>query len=156
MGWKSLEQRRQYLARPEVKDRVKELATIRRNKPENKEYMKKYSHNRYIAQRSEYLERAKKWAQKNPEKRLKITIKNHSKGATQFKITVRQYKHALQAWSKLVKSRDNQKCIICGNKADEAHHIFYKANYPELSLNINNGISLCLEHHHEIHGACLS
>lgn len=59
--------------------------------------------------------------------------------------------YAYYAWSKSVKERDNNTCQICGNGSDVAHHLFHKSKYPKLSLNISNGISLCVECHKEAH-----
>jgi len=69
-------------------------------------------------------------------------------------ITSSKYKLLLINWSKLVKIRDNYKCQICGSTKNlESHHIIYKKNYPLLSFNINNGITLCrFKCHKEPHG----
>lgn len=47
---------------------------------------------------------------------------------------------------------------ICGDcnlrKPDNrlnAHHILYRTENPKLSLNLNNGISLCIPCHKELH-----
>lgn len=61
----------------------------------------------------------------------------------------------LNAWSKAIRHRDQNKCVICGLPSEHAHHILPKARYPTLALNLNNGISLCIEHHNEVHGKCL-
>ena len=52
-------------------------------------------------------------------------------------------------WSRVI--RKNKPCAICNQKAVHAHHILYISNYPALSLNPNNGIPLCIEHHAEAH-----
>lgn len=50
-------------------------------------------------------------------------------------------------WSILVRNRDNNKCVICGeNKYLNAHHIIPRENV-EFRFNINNGITLCVKHH---------
>lgn len=54
-------------------------------------------------------------------------------------------------WSESVKERDKGICQICFNKGNIAHHIFYKSKYPKLSLNLNNGITLCKKCHKEVH-----
>jgi hypothetical protein len=57
-----------------------------------------------------------------------------------------QYKN----WMLKVKSRDDWKCKInnhkCGGRL-EAHHILNWTDYPELRYDINNGVTLCKEHH---------
>jgi len=49
-----------------------------------------------------------------------------------------------------VKRRDNWKCRIadvnCSGRL-EAHHILNWKYYPELRYDINNGITLCHNHH---------
>ena len=57
----------------------------------------------------------------------------------------------LECWSKRVRKRDEMLCVVCGSKADLAHHLFPKKVFPRLSLNTNNGVSLCRLHHREIH-----
>ena len=56
-------------------------------------------------------------------------------------------------WRKAVFERDNstcQKCIISGNYLI-AHHINNFADFPELRLAINNGITLCRKCHKVFH-----
>jgi 5-methylcytosine-specific restriction endonuclease McrA len=57
-------------------------------------------------------------------------------------------------WSKQVKERDNYTCQISGKKfhnsdprALQTAHILSKSNYPELKLDIMNGICLSFWHH---------
>lgn len=50
-------------------------------------------------------------------------------------------------WAKKIKTRDNNKCVVCGSeKKPNAHHILPKGNrayrYDEM-----NGITLCPKHH---------
>ena len=57
----------------------------------------------------------------------------------------------LLKWGKEIRDRD-KKCLVCnGINELNAHHIFEKAKYPNLSLNINNGVTLCKKCHYEIH-----
>lgn len=59
----------------------------------------------------------------------------------------------LKEWVKTIYKRDNYTCQICGAGQDkkknrlEAHHIYPKHKYPELVYNLDNGITLCQEHH---------
>lgn len=46
-----------------------------------------------------------------------------------------------------VAERDNFKCIICGNKADESHHIVERKLWSDEGYYMNNGASLCNFHH---------
>jgi hypothetical protein len=69
-------------------------------------------------------------------------------------------KYAFAAWSLAVKARDKS-CIVCGIKSGEiytnksgkrikarlnAHHIFPR-EIKDLRFNLDNGISLCSNHH---------
>jgi len=56
-------------------------------------------------------------------------------------------------WRNNVFKRDNYICCFChrvGGKL-EAHHIKPWAKFVELRLDINNGITLCLDCHHLLH-----
>ena len=44
------------------------------------------------------------------------------------------------------------KCSIKGKKKLHVHHIRQWADYPTLRFDINNGITLCAEHHKMIKG----
>jgi predicted restriction endonuclease len=52
-------------------------------------------------------------------------------------------------WAFRVKLRDDFTCQICGYKSDlmEAHHILSKAQFPNLKTNLDNGTTLCSNHH---------
>jgi len=57
----------------------------------------------------------------------------------------------LQEWSSAVKNRD-QKCMECGKTEDlHAHHIKHKSSHPELSLDVDNGKTLCYSCHKAEH-----
>ena len=94
----------------------------------------------------------KTWRERNPEK---ILLKYKRKINTMSKILNLEstlYLSAVLSWSKTVKKRDNNQCQICGlSEKLNSHHILYKSNYPKLSLNSNNGITLCITHHKEVH-----
>lgn len=58
-------------------------------------------------------------------------------------------------WRKAVYKRDNFKCQWPGceiNKKLNAHHIKTWANYPGLRFEVDNGITLCKQHHKMIQG----
>lgn len=58
-------------------------------------------------------------------------------------------------WRKAVFERDGYRCVHCGIKGNgknlNAHHIKSFAEYPELRLAIDNGITLCKSCHKKIH-----
>jgi hypothetical protein len=58
-------------------------------------------------------------------------------------------------WRAQVYKRDNHQClwIGCGvRKKLNAHHIKTWANFPGLRFDVNNGITLCHQHHKLIKG----
>jgi 5-methylcytosine-specific restriction endonuclease McrA len=58
-------------------------------------------------------------------------------------------------WRKKVIKRDEYICVKCRNELDleylTAHHIASIDNNPELELDIDNGICICLNCHEEFH-----
>lgn len=56
-------------------------------------------------------------------------------------------------WSEKVRERDNHKCQICGETKDilHAHHLNAKSLFPEQSLDIDNGVTLCKKCHYSFH-----
>ena len=56
-------------------------------------------------------------------------------------------------WSKKVKELGGNKCAYCGaTQKLEAHHIKPQSEYPELSVSLDNGITLCHDCHYSAHG----
>lgn len=54
----------------------------------------------------------------------------------------------LADWSKAVRNLFGNKCVVCGSdKYVQAHHLLPKERYPELKLDLRNGIPLCAKHH---------
>ena len=75
--------------------------------------------------------------------------KKHKKVLDEYS---RKYRYSIQSWSKSVKNRDYKTCQNCGFVGSIAHHILHKSKYPKLSLNLDNGITLCKKCHNECHG----
>ena len=95
----------------------------------------------------------KDWNKNHPEVGLKAIKKYLKKLGKQFDMTSNEYQYALSLWSKTIKKRDNYMCKNCGSKENlNAHHIKPKSKYPELSLDLDNGITLCEDCHSDIHG----
>lgn len=68
----------------------------------------------------------------------------------------KRLRHSQEAieWRNAVFKRDNYVCRHCGYDRGEilcAHHILPWKDYPEYRHCINNGITLCLPCHREIH-----
>lgn len=59
-------------------------------------------------------------------------------------------------WSKKIKLKNNGKCIVCGKKATDAHHLLFREFYPLLRFNYNNGVPMCKLCHWHAHGQKLS
>lgn len=59
-------------------------------------------------------------------------------------------KKKLKEWSKQVRERDGNKCVICGSTENlNAHHILPKEGkiFKSLMFDLDNGITLCVSHH---------
>lgn len=59
----------------------------------------------------------------------------------------------IRAWRKSVFGRDKYTCQHCGQISGklQAHHIKPFAKFPELRIDIDNGITLCRECHIKVH-----
>ena len=51
------------------------------------------------------------------------------------------------AFRDAVFARDGWRCVVCGNPAQDAHHIMERRLFPDGGYYLNNGASLCGEHH---------
>jgi hypothetical protein len=56
-------------------------------------------------------------------------------------------------WSKEIRERDNFKCKRCGiyDEHIHTHHIASRARRPDLKLDLNNGMCLCISCHAWVH-----
>lgn len=56
-------------------------------------------------------------------------------------------------WRREVLTRDLFTCQICGKQSTnlEAHHIKKFSEYPELRLEVENGVTLCKRCHRQLH-----
>jgi hypothetical protein len=58
-------------------------------------------------------------------------------------------------WRNAVFERDNFTCQQCGHVSEgdiQAHHIYMWSIYPELRLDVDNGITLCTRCHEAVRG----
>lgn len=118
--------------------RNKEIDKIRSKKwrIENKQYKQKLD---------------REWKQNNPDKVLESNLKQLQKDSNKLNMESPKYKWAIQSWSQTIKNRDKI-CQICYSEENlNAHHILYRKYHPELSFNVNNGITLCEPCHLEVH-----
>jgi hypothetical protein len=60
------------------------------------------------------------------------------------------------AFRDAVFARDGGKCVICGQPAADAHHIIERRLWPDGGYYLENGASLCAEHHLAAEGTRLS
>jgi len=149
---------------------------------ENKEHFKQYKHEYYMNNREKLLEQSKQcrkndpsssrkavkkyynknkdkcnkmnmdWAKRNPDKVLQNRINSLGNQALVLDMKTQSYRRALNSWSKVVKSRDNNSCQSCGSKDNlHAHHVIPKATSPEFALLTMNGITQCHDCHWNIH-----
>lgn len=131
----------------------------RKKDPKRIEYNKKYRQRPYVKKRDLEYSRApenrirqklymRKWRSLNPSKNLEYKYKSYLEmGGSKHK-----YSHSLRFWSKLIRVNDNNQCVICGSTNRlHAHHLLYRRYFVNLSLNKNNGVTLCEEHHKEAH-----
>ena len=114
----------------------------------------KAQHKKYYKTNPEKVKAlSKKWQNANPEKCKKSMLdynkRKLAKFAYLFNLSKTDMRLARILWSAQV--RKNKPCAICNLPAIHAHHILHASKYPKLSMNPNNGIPLCIEHHVEVH-----
>lgn len=89
----------------------------------------------YLNYRETYNQTGKLAGERNPNWKGGITPEHLAiRTSTEYKL-----------WRKAIFQRDNWTCQECGKHGGwlEAHHIKPFAQFPELRLAINNGITLC-------------
>lgn len=74
------------------------------------------------------------------------------KGNKRTDATRNQYPYKKWRWD--VFKRDNFTCQICFKRGGRlhAHHIKHWAEYPELRFELDNGLTLCVDCHSNLHG----
>jgi len=114
-----------------------------------KETQRKYYRNNL----KKYKDNNKKWRMNNPEKLLENSKRYLKKLGKLFDMSSNEYRYTLQNWSKTIRKLDNNMCKNCDSiKNLNAHHIMPKNKFPELSLDLDNGVILCKKCHEQTHG----
>lgn len=136
-----------------VKNREKIKIRNQKYRKENPEKIKLRKQKDYRKNWEKYQKWGRMYYEKNPEKFYRQNIKQLKKLSIPFKLPHQEYLNALISWTKTVRKTNGNYCAVCGSAHKlNSHHILHKAKYPELSLNLNNGIPLCKIHHREVHG----
>ena len=126
-------------ARADVKERHRAACIEAQNRPET------------AARKSESLKLVIRQALNRPERRIANSIRQGGDGdlkrIDRHKIAGTVWvKSEGYKWSRAVKERDCFTCQHCGSnerKHLHAHHIKSRAGYPELALEVGNGVTLC-------------
>ena len=109
-----------------------------------KECQSKRDKERYRNNREREIQRSISYQKRNPEKAYNSKKK--------FRELADLTGWDLYKWANAVKSRDNNLCKKCISSENlEAHHIKPKAEYPQLALQVENGITLCKDCHKKEH-----
>lgn len=137
------------------KNRDKILLKLRQWRLKNKEIVKGYRKKERQKNGAKMNKRTKLWHQNNTKKVREQRIRRFEETHQSTNYTIDKWRWKLGYWSMLIKEKSKGICF-CGNKATDAHHILHKSKYPQLALNPNNGIALCLIHHQEAHGINLA
>ncbi len=125
----------------------------RKNKQKSKENTRRWHQNN----REKVNAEKREWRRKNPEKR-KIIEQNRLKRIQEAYNYdgISQVSFLLTIWSNSIREKYHNMCQICGNLAIHTHHLLQKQHHPDLALNENNGIPLCMICHNEVHGRKMS
>ena len=156
-------QKKEYDRKYFLKNREKILIYKQKNKErskhnslkryeKNKSKIKKHDAERYKKNKEKNNKYSIMWAKKNPEKMHIIQLRYLQKISDVLDMSSYEYKWALLSWSKTVKKLDNHMCKLCDSKENlNSHHLYPKSEFPKLSLEVDNGITLCKKCHIEIH-----
>jgi len=77
---------------------------------------------------------------------------NWKGGITETNHAIRE-STAYKNWRKDVFERDQYTCQCCGAKCAKinAHHIRHFSDHPDCRLDVENGVTLCVDCHKEVH-----
>ena len=132
--------------------REERKAKMRQSYQDNREERKIKSRQNYQDNREERLSQKIKYVKDHPEVNLRAQKKLFKKLGKVFDLECDAMRYAINAWSKTVRKRDNNKCTWCNSTKNlVSHHIWHKAYCPESALDVDNGITLCHDCHMEQH-----
>lgn len=117
----------------------------------NRDSILEYKKQHRLEHRDEINEKDRKRRKDNPEKYLEKNKRYLEKFGNILNMKSIDFSYALMNWSLSIKKRDKC-CKICGSTENLiAHHILYKNQHPELSLDLYNGVALCSQCHYDYH-----
>lgn len=95
-------------------------------------------------------QRSKRKKKSRPPKKLSPSRRTTPKTKKQAQSTYNTPEY--KSWRTYILTRDKYTCQMCGSDGGrlEAHHIKPKARFPELTLDPNNGITLCYYCHRRL------
>jgi len=134
--------------------RNKVTRRINANKRYHKDIEKSRQYDRDLRSKNivKFRLRENAWKKAHPEVSLRNNINYMSKLGKIFDMNSSEYLHAFQSWSLTIKKLDNYMCKNCDSTENlNAHHIQPKSLFPELSLDLDNGITLCVDCHESVH-----
>lgn len=80
------------------------------------------------------------------------SLKDEDDGA--IEVNIQRNDSRVKQWHDTVIKRD-EVCQCCGGEKHlEAHHIFSWEDYPDLRVDVNNGVALCKWCHHRYNSYC--
>ena len=154
---KSSKEKLEYMKKYQKSDegKCKHIIAVKKyqSKPEIKEKMKEYKKQWNLNNKDKQSISYKKWYKSHPNEDRKHHESQKSDKYKKWRQVYRKEHPEKQysTWAIKVKNRDKI-CKICDSKNNlHAHHIKPKSQYPELSKNIENGITLCSECHIQYH-----
>lgn len=122
------------------KSRSKLPQTLEYQNNYQKEYRK--IHPKVKSLVNEYMNRIKN--KKFKEREYRSVNEYYEKLGSKFNMTDNQYVCALDLWAIDIKTLDNYMCKNCDTIENlNAHHIVPKKDFPELSFDLDNGVTLC-------------
>jgi len=139
-----------------IENRSKRLREKKIYYKNNKKEISKTQRNYRQNNKLKINEYQRKYQKEHPEMRLNIMKRHLEKYGKTFDMNPNEFMYALISWSKTIKKIDSNMCKNCDStKNINAHHIQPKQVFPELCLDLDNGITLCSSCHSEAHGYSL-